>query len=298
MNSNKIRKGMGFIDEDLIAGAIEYTRTKKKNGWMKWAAMAACLALVISFAIPLTQISQDKLPTEDIQRIDYNNAYYEVCEEKSVLKRLGIKATINETDAGDIITYLEKKNPGGKSEYIATAEQTDIALYSYAAAPCEAVYVICDNGEYNAVVFNNYVLPDTESISLEMLYSIYAVKNAENISFISVVNDWFEKKVVGPKTTDKEMLAEFYSYSIALKDYSNDDYHEMNYGHIATEEELLQAYDQTNENKMTIMLETADGLRFCLEYDAEGGWIYSNDTLRYYRVTEEMEGWFSVLSKD
>ena len=100
------------------------------------------------------------------------------------------------------------------------------------------------------------------------------------------------------KITDKEMLAEFYSYSIALKDYSNDDYHEMNYGHIATEEELLQAYDQTNENKMTIMLETADGLRFCLEYDAEGGWIYSKDTLRYYRVTEEMEGWFSVLSKD
>ena len=41
MNSNKIREGMGFIDEDLIAGAIEYTRTKKKNGWMKWAAMAA-----------------------------------------------------------------------------------------------------------------------------------------------------------------------------------------------------------------------------------------------------------------
>ena len=80
---------MGFIDEDLIAGAIEYTRTKKKNGWMKWAAMAACLALVISFAIPLTQITQDKLPTEDIQMIVYNNAYYGVCEEKTVLKSLG-----------------------------------------------------------------------------------------------------------------------------------------------------------------------------------------------------------------
>ena len=31
MNSKKIREGMGFIDEDLIAGAIEYTRTKKKT---------------------------------------------------------------------------------------------------------------------------------------------------------------------------------------------------------------------------------------------------------------------------
>ncbi len=36
---------MGFIDEDLIAGAIEYTRTRKKNAWMKWAAMAACLCI-------------------------------------------------------------------------------------------------------------------------------------------------------------------------------------------------------------------------------------------------------------
>ena len=43
---------MGFIDEDLIAGAIEYTRVKKKNGWMKWAAMAACLCLVTCLAVP------------------------------------------------------------------------------------------------------------------------------------------------------------------------------------------------------------------------------------------------------
>ena len=52
MNSNKIREGIGFIDEDLIAGAIEYTRTKKKNGWMKWAAMAACFCLMTCLAIP------------------------------------------------------------------------------------------------------------------------------------------------------------------------------------------------------------------------------------------------------
>ena len=53
MNNNKIRESLSFIDEDLIAGAIEYTRTKKKNGWMKWAAMAACLCLVVSLSVPL-----------------------------------------------------------------------------------------------------------------------------------------------------------------------------------------------------------------------------------------------------
>lgn len=43
---------------------------------------------------------------------------------------------------------------------------------------------------------------------------------------------------------------------------------------------------------LTIMIETTDGLRFCLEYDEVGGWIYSKDTLRYYRVTEEISKWF------
>ena len=294
MKEERILNVLGKVDEKYIKEADPEVKVKRKVPvWTKWAAMAACLALVVSFAIPLMQTSQDKLPTEDIQRIEYNKAYYEVCEEKSVLKSWGIKTTIEKTDAGDIITYLEKKNPGGKSEYIATEEKTDIVLYSYAPAPCDAVYVICDNGEYNAVVFCNFVLPDTETVSLEMLYSIFDVKNAENISSISVVNDWFEKKVIGPTITDKNAISDFYSSSVALRDYDNDTYHEMNYGHIDSEEELLEAYEKTSKNKLTIMLETSDGLRFCLEYDAEGGWIYSDDTMRYYRVTDEVASWFS-----
>ena len=56
MNSNKIREGIGFIDEDLIAGAIEYTRTKKKNVWVKWSAMAACLCLVVVGAVTIPNL--------------------------------------------------------------------------------------------------------------------------------------------------------------------------------------------------------------------------------------------------
>lgn len=80
MNSNKIREGIGFIDEDLIADAIEYTRTKKKNGWMKWAAMAACLCFVVTLTIPLVfdrgQSSEPAMPggviAEIVEVIDSN----------------------------------------------------------------------------------------------------------------------------------------------------------------------------------------------------------------------------------
>ena len=153
--------------------------------------------------------------------------------------------------------------------------------------------MICDNGSYNAVVFCNFVLLDSEAVSLDSLYALYNIKNSSDISSISVVADWYTKKIIGTTLTDTNIISEFYTASLVLKDYSNDDYHKMNFGHIVTEEELLQAYKKTADNKITIMLETIDGLRFCLEYDAEGGWIDSNGTMRYYKVTQEITDWFS-----
>lgn len=47
MSIPRIAKAMDYIDDDLVSGAVEYKRTKKKNSWMKWAAIAACLLLVI-----------------------------------------------------------------------------------------------------------------------------------------------------------------------------------------------------------------------------------------------------------
>lgn len=53
MSIPKMAKAMGYIDDDLVTGAVEYKRTKKKNSWMKWGAMAACLCLVVGLAIPM-----------------------------------------------------------------------------------------------------------------------------------------------------------------------------------------------------------------------------------------------------
>lgn len=46
MSIPKMAKAMGYIDDDLVSGAVEYKRTTKKNSWLKWGAMAACLFLV------------------------------------------------------------------------------------------------------------------------------------------------------------------------------------------------------------------------------------------------------------
>lgn len=288
---------LGNINEIYVKEARETKTAGKPAAWVKWGALASCLCLVVCLYIPFARLTarltQDKLPTDDIQIIVYNNSYYEVCDVKSVLKRLGIKESITGTDAGEFVTYLKKKTPGGKSEYVVTEETSDIILYSYAEVPCEGVYIICDNGQYDAVVFCNFVLPDNEAVPLEKAYAIYNIKSASDISSISVVDDWSNKKIVGPTLTDEAVISQFYSLSLVLKDYSRRDHNKMNYGHIVTEEELLQAYAKTAESELTIMIETVDGLRFCLEYDPEGGWIESSQTMRYYRVTEEMASWFS-----
>lgn len=54
MKTPRIAKAMEYIDDDLVSGAVTYTRTKKKNNWVKWGAIAACFALVLCICIPLS----------------------------------------------------------------------------------------------------------------------------------------------------------------------------------------------------------------------------------------------------
>lgn len=50
MSIPKIEKAMGYVDDDLISGAIDYKKTTKKIVWIKYGAMAACLCLMIAGA--------------------------------------------------------------------------------------------------------------------------------------------------------------------------------------------------------------------------------------------------------
>lgn len=50
MKTPKMVEAMSYIDDDLVSGAITYTK-KKKGGWLRWGAMAACLCLVVVGAV-------------------------------------------------------------------------------------------------------------------------------------------------------------------------------------------------------------------------------------------------------
>lgn len=48
MKNEKLLNVIGKIDDDLIFGAFNDTKAKKKNAWPKWGAIAACLCLAVA----------------------------------------------------------------------------------------------------------------------------------------------------------------------------------------------------------------------------------------------------------
>lgn len=64
MSIPRIVSAMEYIDDDLVSGAVTYTRTKKTSLWLKWGAMAACLCLVVVGAFIAGRISNDPHPVQ------------------------------------------------------------------------------------------------------------------------------------------------------------------------------------------------------------------------------------------
>lgn len=55
MNGEKLLRAMSYVDEDLVARAEKATR--RKNAWVRWAALAACLCLALGGWMALGRMS-------------------------------------------------------------------------------------------------------------------------------------------------------------------------------------------------------------------------------------------------
>ena len=47
MNTKKFSSALGNVDENYIDEAVNYTPKRKKNTWVKWVSIAACLSLIV-----------------------------------------------------------------------------------------------------------------------------------------------------------------------------------------------------------------------------------------------------------
>lgn len=292
MSIPRIAKAMDHIDDDLISGAVEYKSAKKKNTWVKWGAIAACLCLVLAFTIPTISNVLERNggadPVEDIAPFAFNGAYYEYTDNADILEKYGLSRVLTADDAGQHFAFLQKVG----AEYKETVQETDIELYDYAKVSCKGVMVIRDGDKYGAALFCNFIFGDSnDCVDFSEIYRVYGVGRAEDIASICEFNGTFGNEKQENLTTDREAIEQFYNASLNLISYGNDDWQETEVEVYATGEERVQHYNDLTEDATNLRIETTDGLVFCVRAYPTYGWL--EGILSYYRFNDEISVWFS-----
>jgi len=150
MKKGKVFCSMEHIDSDLIEEAETYKGTKKKNTWVKWGAMAACLCLVVGFFIVpnFTNNAQDYAYT-----VTYNNVQYAICGpgETDILRECGLPTELSEELAGVSLGYLKESE---KNNYFISENEVagNAEFFEYAPKPNDNVYIVRIEDDYYAAI--------------------------------------------------------------------------------------------------------------------------------------------------
>lgn len=296
MKPEDIHEALNLIDDDMVESTdkLRNAHKAKKRALLRVISAAACVVLAVTATFPFV-LNRSKCGETASQMITYNDSYYMVCDSKKdkiSLKVHGVKKNITAEDAGKRLAFLKHENNSNLSNYIESTEETDVVLYEYAPAPCEGVYVICENGKYSAVIFCNLIMPDSESYPITELFEIYSVKSADDIKKIRVIKDPYNKRftdIFRKRITKEDEIVKFYNYLVSLDSYTFDEYEKNTFGQIKENKDRLKASSKSAENFENIMIETRDGLKFYIGYDKFFGWFKAYDIHSYYKVSGENE---------
>lgn len=291
MNSHDILDAMNSLDDALLRRAEPFPARRKRRPLFRYGALAACLCLVVSLVYPLlTHKGGHGDSIGDISALEFNGKYYEWTDNAEVLERCGLPTALSAELAGERVSYLKRCGSG----YEESAGEADAALYQYAPAPCSGVYLLREGDSWYAALFCNFLQPDSNSSSpLAELYRVYGIERAEDIAAVTEMdNSGVGARPLGAAVTDRAALAEFYDLTTALESFGNDDFQSLTF--IGDTEEALQALHLAfADDRRTLRVETAEGLRFFLAYYPSYDWLEGMGALSYYRVDGQTRAWFA-----
>lgn len=288
MTNEKLYEVLGDIDEKHIEEVRAYRRAKRP-AWRKWGAMAACLCLVVSLAIPVLRhkggLGSD--PARDIAALEYNGKYYEAVDIPEVLERYGLPSELTADMAGEQLEYLRADGGG----YECTTGETDVALYQYAPAPCDGVYLLRDGERWYAALFCNFYRFDSNtSAPLTELYRVYGIESADDIAAITEMERDGGKEAGAP-VVERQELAAFYDMTAALWSYGNDDFQQQMFGGYPDEASQQQAHIAFADDYRCLRIETAAGLRFFIGFYPSFDWLYGGGTMSYFKIDGQLHAW-------
>ena len=293
MKTPRMAEAMNYIDDDLVSGAITYTR-KKNTGWVKWCALAACLCLVISIAIPVLQHKGGHDPVGDTAPFFFNGCYYETVDDPAILEIYGLPKKITADMAGDHAAYIDVNFEQGFASFEETPIKTDNELYVYAPAPSRGIYVYREGDKYMAAIFCNFETFGSSNTNYELkeLYRIFNVSQAGDIASISEV-DWHREEVIGATVTDAKEIQEFYDMTMVLDSYGNDDFQNQMFSGYPSEEKQMEAHTAFAGDCRKLRVETKGGLRFYVSLYPSFSWMHASGTMSYYKIDDSMHDWIN-----
>lgn len=300
MNRDNMIDALAGIDDDLIQ-TVDALRTKKRRPvWLKWGALAACLCLLVTIAVPVIRYKGGfsiQGPDDDIvgqmALLYYQGALYECCTNPQALEQLGLPAEITPDLAGAHVANIEL---GGNLDYQECVEQTDKELLEYAPAPSRAVYILRDGDTYMAVVFCRTYFPDDPNAYSELteIYRFYNIKSSGDIASIAQV-DCNRGKVTGAHVTNSDAIAEFYAMTTDITCFismDNDAFQARVFGDVP-EEKAPEAHTDFADDLKILRIETVDGHRFFISVYPSYGYVYCGKAMAYYQITPELARWFA-----
>lgn len=177
MKANDLLDLIGNADDNLITEAKVQKKTKK-NAWVKWCAMAACLCLVAVGAIGLYNSSNDSADQISVGGVmrKYKNVSVGGSEEsiqwpweyKTVAERFpaisfegkeySIKSTVNEAFVGDKIGAYEAV---GYDDYTEQEYRQTFDVWQINGISADLMIAVEMEGQFYASQYNEYIPPET-----------------------------------------------------------------------------------------------------------------------------------------
>jgi len=307
VKNEKLFDAVSDIKKEFIEEADTYTFQKRTTPRIvKWGSMAASFFLVLIGVTILTsglfvrKGAKDAyngygVPTPTpggsvLSVLAYNGALYNLSNEIGYLNRAGIENVITQDDCGASLGNLIKTENG----YEETVYDTDIELYQYAPALSNtAVLVVRDGEDYMAGLFSNKLtIGDyNDHNTISGLYRRYGITSADHISSVAEVSSVSLGEAVAEKITGNDAMNTFYSASMTMESqcFGREDFRELVTDNMSEEE-----YQTFLESERAVCIETAEGLKFYLNWYPENGWFFASGARAYYKITEEMQNWLDT----
>lgn len=277
---------LGEAEERAVRDAGE--AGKKKAAPVRWAAAAACLALVLAAARLLSPHGGgQKDPVRPIDVLEFSGAYYEILspeegEDREILGAYQLPLTIPEEAVGADLGR-GKDGQGNWSrevfhQYLPYAQVTT-QLPNGDIRHQRAVYVVEREGAYAYALFCNYLHYDGNSHEeIGELFAVYGIDEAADIAAVTFA---------GREITDRAEIQRLYTVLCSGRAMGNEDYQSLVFGDLSDEEQQNLAVTLA-DSAMELYMTTTEGLvTGKLSYMPSIGFVSMK--LNYYLLEEPLE---------